>query len=90
MKMMKILLIGLLCIFVGAMERGKDMREEGIGYKIGKIEGYTLLNQHNGSKLYEIKCPQVDDGRPIKLLELVGTHYEVGYAYGALLGPQIL
>lgn len=26
----------------------------------------------------------------MKLIELVGTHYEVGYAYGDLLGPHIL
>jgi len=40
--------------------------------------------------LYEIVCPQIQDGRPIKLLEVVGTHYEAGYAYGAILGQEII
>lgn len=26
----------------------------------------------------------------MKLVELEGTHYEVGYDYAALLGPQIV
>jgi len=28
----------------------------------------------------------MEDNRPYKLIELIGTHYEVGYDYGALLG----
>jgi hypothetical protein len=30
------------------------------------------------------------DNRPYKLIELIGTHYEVGYDYGSLLGKEIV
>ena len=56
------------------------------GFEIGDIKGYKSLAKVGRSTLYEIDCPQIQDGKPFKLLELVGTHYEVGYAYGALLG----
>lgn len=38
------------------------------GFEIGEVTGYKLLKQSGSSKLYEIECPQVQDGRPMKLL----------------------
>jgi hypothetical protein len=61
-----------------------------VGFEIGQIKGYSLLAKSGASSLYEVDCPQIDDSRPFKLFELVGTHEEVGYAYGHLLGKEIL
>lgn len=60
--------------------------EKTVGFQIGEIAGYKLLNQSGSSKYYEIDCPQIKDGRPMKLLELVGSHYDVGFDYGTILG----
>jgi len=32
----------------------------------------------------------VKDGRPLKLIELVGSHYKVGYDYAVLLSDEIV
>lgn len=40
----------------------------GIGYRIGNATDYKLLNTYNKSKLYEVVCSELDDGRPIKLI----------------------
>lgn len=61
-----------------------------VGFDIGEVKSYQLLNKSGTSALYEIECPQIQDGRPIKLLELSGSHYDVGYAYGDLLGKEII
>jgi hypothetical protein len=63
---------------------------EGIGYRIGTPSGYTPLKTYNKSTLYRVDCAELDDSRPIFLAELVGSHYEVGYAYAALLGQEIV
>ena len=39
-----------------------------VGFEIGEVKGYKLLNQSGSSKLYEIDSPQIDDGRPMKLI----------------------
>lgn len=39
-----------------------------VGFEIGQVTGYKLLNQSGSSKLYEIQCPQIQDGRPMKLI----------------------
>lgn len=57
-----------------------------VGFDVGEITGYKQLRASGSSKLYEIECPQIKDDRPMKLLELVGSHYEVGFDYGTLLG----
>ena len=56
---------------------------------MGKAESYKLLRTFAKSSLYEIECSELDDGRPIKLLDLHGTSFEVGYAYGKLLSEEI-
>ena len=57
------------------------------GFDIGKVNEYKLLKKSEKSAMYEIDCPEIQDGRPMKLVELSGSHYEVGYAYASLLGP---
>jgi hypothetical protein len=39
-----------------------------VGFEIGEVKGYELLNQSGSSKLYEIDSPQINDGRPMKLI----------------------
>lgn len=39
------------------------------------MSDYRLLKKFAQSALYEAVCEELDDGRPIKLLELVGTHF---------------
>jgi hypothetical protein len=39
-----------------------------VGFEIGEVAGYKLLSQSGSSKLYEIDCPQIKDGRPMKLI----------------------
>ena len=63
--------------------------ESTVGYRVGKAESYKLLRTFAKSSLYEIQCSELDDGRPIKLLDLHGTSFEVGYAYGKLLSEEI-
>lgn len=61
-----------------------------VGFEIGDVTGYRMLAQSGSSKIYEIECPQIKDGRPMKLVELVGSHYDVGFDYAALLGTPSL
>ena len=61
-----------------------------VGFEIGDVTGYRLLAQSGSSKFYEIECPQIKDGRPMKLVELVGSHYDVGFDYATLLGTASL
>ena len=86
---MKQTLITILCFYILTLTLSSPLTS-GIGYRIGNITNYNLLKQYNKSKLYNVECPELDDQRSIKLLELVGTHYQAGYAYAALLGPEIL
>ena len=39
-----------------------------VGFEIGEVKGYKLLNQSGSSKLYEIDSPQINDDRPMKLV----------------------
>lgn len=39
-----------------------------VGFEIGEVKGYKLLNQSGSSKLYEIDSPQINDDRPMKLI----------------------
>ena len=56
-----------------------------IGYRVTKAEGYKKLRSNQKSTLYEVIAPELDDNRPIKLLDLHGSHYQAGYDYGFLL-----
>ena len=38
------------------------------GFDIGSIKGYTLIDKVGKSALYEVNCPQVQDGKPFKLI----------------------
>ena len=38
------------------------------GFDIGEIKGYTLLDKVGKSSLYEVNCPQIQDGKPFKLI----------------------
>lgn len=49
------------------------------------MESYKKLKSSGKSALYEVLAPELDDGRPLKLLNLNGTHYEVGFDYGYML-----
>ena len=49
--------------------------ESTVGYRVGKVESYKLLRSFAKSSLYEIQCSELDDGRPIKLLDLHGTNF---------------
>lgn len=57
-----------------------------VGYRIGQVTNYKKLREFRKSQLFEVECPELDDGRPIKLLKLVGSHYDTGYDYGKLMG----
>ena len=46
-----------------------------VGYRVGTVQNYKLLRSFKNSKLYEVESDKLDDGRPIKLLELSGTHF---------------
>jgi hypothetical protein len=61
-----------------------------VGFEIGEVKDYKLLNKSGLSALYEIESPQIQDGKPMKLLYLTGSHFEAGYAYGALMGQEIM
>ena len=39
-----------------------------VGFEMGEVKGYKLLNQSGSSKLYEIDSPQIKDDRPMKLI----------------------
>lgn len=36
-----------------------------------------------------MQCDELDDGRPIKLLDLHGSHFDAGYAYAKLMAKEI-
>ena len=36
-----------------------------------------------------MQCAELDDGRPVKLLDLHGSHFEAGYAYAKLMAKEI-
>lgn len=61
-----------------------------VGFEIGETKAFNLIKKSGASALYEIESPQIQDGRPMKLVHLSGSHYEVGYAYGELLGKEII
>ena len=61
-----------------------------VGFQIGEVQNYSLLKTSGSSKLYQIECAEIQDGRPMKLVVLEGSHYDVGYAYGSLLGKEII
>lgn len=80
-----VLTFWLVLSYIQVVNSGSIFDE--IGFKIGTVQGYTKLSRHDSSTLYRVECPELDDGRPIKLAEIVAdTHYDAGYAYGALLG----
>lgn len=54
------------------------------------MSSYTILRQSGRSTLYQVESPGIKDGRPLKLIKLVGSHYMVGYDYGILLGNEIV
>lgn len=60
-----------------------------MGYRIGKVKGYKKLREFGKSALYEVQCTELDDGRPVKLLDLHGSHFEAGYAYAKLMAKEI-
>lgn len=60
-----------------------------VGYSVTNVSSYTPLRRSGRSTLYEVQAEGVKDGRPLKVLELIGSHYKVGYDYGTLLGKEI-
>jgi hypothetical protein len=52
---------------------------------VGQVESYKKLKTSGKSTLYEIVAPTLDDGRPMKLLNLSGSHYDIGFDYGFML-----
>jgi hypothetical protein len=62
---------------------------EGVGYRVGQVESYKKLKSSGKSALYEVVAPTLDDGRPMKLLNLSGTHYDAGFDYGFMLADEI-
>eukprot|EP01121_Diplochlamys_sp_Union-15-3_P022670 TRINITY_DN972_c0_g1_i1.p1 TRINITY_DN972_c0_g1~~TRINITY_DN972_c0_g1_i1.p1 ORF type:complete len:422 (-),score=61.99 TRINITY_DN972_c0_g1_i1:2-1267(-) len=58
------------------------------GFKIVTPSGYTLVNSHNQSRLYTIQDGGAYD-KPVYLLDLHGTHYQMGYDYGVIFGSAI-
>lgn len=75
-----ILLAVVVCIAIGTP----------VGYNVTNVSSYTPLRRSGRSVLYQVNADGVQDGRPLKLLELIGSHYQVGYDYGVLLGKEIL
>lgn len=61
-----------------------------VGFEIGETKGFKQLKKEGASALYEIESPQIQDGRPMLLVELVGSHYDVGYAYASMLGKEMV
>lgn len=60
-----------------------------VGYRVGKVIGNKTLRTSQKSKLYELIVPELDDKRPIKLIDLHGSHYQIGFDYGYLLSDEI-
>jgi hypothetical protein len=54
-------------------------------YWSAKVRSYIPLRKTNQSTYYQIDAPLVNDSRPVYLIELRGSHYQVGYDYGFLL-----
>lgn len=68
----------------------QDLEDNGaVGYRIGKVKGYKKLREFSKSALYEVECDELDDGRPLKLLDLHGSHFDAGYAYTKLMAKEI-
>ncbi|KNC55383.1 uncharacterized protein AMSG_11041 [Thecamonas trahens ATCC 50062] len=66
-----------------------------VGYSTAIPEGYALQASHNASRLYTVTAPQgvaenFGYDSPVYLLVLEGSHYQMGYDYGALVGQKVL
>lgn len=61
-----------------------------VGYRLTNVTNYQPLRRSGRSVLYQVHAEGVQDGRPLKLLELVGSHYKVGYDYAVLLSDEIV
>ena len=62
MKILQLTFIILLILFTNCEV------PDTAGYDIGEIKGYKQLGKSGASTLYEVDCPQIQDGRPFKLL----------------------
>ena len=60
------------------------------GFQIGSVSGCKSLAKAGHSTLYEINSPEIQDGRPMRLVELVGSHHQVGYDLAILTGQQMM
>ena len=60
-----------------------------VGYRVGNVDSYRLIRNTSKSALYEVVAKELDDGRPMKLINLYGNAYEVGFDYGYLLADEI-
>lgn len=61
-----------------------------VGYNVTTVSSYEPIRRSDRSVLYQVNAEGVKDGRPFKLIELVGSHYKIGYDYGTLLGDEIV
>ena len=61
-----------------------------VGYNVTTVSSYEPIRRSGRSVLYQVNAEGVKDGRPIKLIELVGSHYKVGYDHAVLLGNEIV
>ena len=61
------------CLVLVAFSTVPDNPE--VGYRVASVTSYKNLRTFGKSGLYEVVTDKLDDGRPIKLLELYGNHY---------------
>ena len=61
-----------------------------VGYNVTTVNSYEPIRRSGRSVLYQVNAEGVKDGRPLKLIELVGSHYKVGYDHAVLLGNEIV
>lgn len=53
------------------------------------VTGYKLLSRFNGSALYSLEA-NATYAEPVYLIDLHGSRYDMGYAYGLLLADEII
>eukprot|EP01027_Heterolobosea_sp_BB2_P016936 GEZU01024037.1.p1 GENE.GEZU01024037.1~~GEZU01024037.1.p1 ORF type:complete len:527 (+),score=161.19 GEZU01024037.1:76-1656(+) len=77
--------VTVFSVFVG----GSNAAVPPVGFSVSAPTAYTLLETNNQSSLYRVES-SIDDGRPIYLLDLHGSHYQMGYDMGKLIGNGIV